>query len=196
MASLFTKLNKDASAAGIQKNTKKAKQWFSKRIKELGSVSRAKILKDDALSKVNRPLIGQMYQYVYDPKHKKTLPYYDKFPLTIFIEPAPKGFYGLNLHYLSPGVRAEFLDALMDKAPANIRDTSKLKITYEMLKGTQKYDVFKPCFKHYLMDHIKSNIVRIPMPDWEIAIFLPTEEFKGVKAQSVWRYSRKEYRGK
>jgi hypothetical protein len=31
------------------------------------------------------------------------------------------------------------------------------------------------------------------MTEWEIAIFLPTEEFKKVKAESVWRYSRKQY---
>ena len=40
---------------------------------------------------------------------------------------------------------------------------------------------------------IKTNLVRVPMTDWEIAIFLPTEQFKNVKAQSVWRYSRKQY---
>jgi len=31
------------------------------------------------------------------------------------------------------------------------------------------------------------------MTEWPIAIFLPTEQFKGVKAESVWRYSRKQY---
>ena len=43
------------------------------------------------------------------------------------------------------------------------------------------------------MDHVESQIVRVPMTEWEIAIFLPTEEFKKQKAQSVWRYSRKAY---
>ena len=43
------------------------------------------------------------------------------------------------------------------------------------------------------MNHVKSNIRRVPMTDWEIAIFLPTEQFAKVKAESVWRYSRKEY---
>ena len=32
--------------------------------------------------------------------------------VTSMIEPAPGGFYGLNLHYLAPGVRARFLDEL------------------------------------------------------------------------------------
>lgn len=196
MSSLFTKLNKGAGKAGIQKNTKQAQTWFKKQIKNLGSVTPSKILKDDGLSKASTPISGQMYHYVYDPKHKDTLPHYDRFPLTIFIEPAKGGFYGLNLHYLAPGVRARFLDELMDTAPKRITDTSRLKISYDLLKGVQKYKEFQPCFKHYLTSHIKSNIVRVPMTEWDIAIFLPTEQFEGAKAQSVWRYSRKKYTGK
>jgi hypothetical protein len=193
MSSLFTKLNNLAGKAGIQKNTKKAQTWFKQQISDLGKVRPRKVLKDDALDKVATPVAGQMYHYVYDPKHKDTLPHYDRFPLTIFIEPAKGGFYGLNLHYLSPGVRARFLDSLMETAPKNITDTSKLQLSYEVLKGVQKYKEFKPCFKHYLTSHIKSNIVRVPMTEWEIAIFLPTEQFKGAKASSVWRSSSRNY---
>ena len=194
--SLYDQLNKKATKAGIEKNTKQARSWFQNQIKQLGGVTPKRVLKDKALDKTKSPISGQMYQYVYDPKHKKTLPYYDKFPLAIFVEPAKDGFYGLNLHYLSPFVRARFLDALMESAPKNLKDDSKIKISYDMLKSVQKYKEFKPCFKHYLTNHIKSNIVRVPMEDWEIAIFLPTEQFEGVKAQSVWRYARKDYSGK
>jgi hypothetical protein len=110
------------------------------------------------------------------------------------VEPAKGGFYGLNLHYLSPGVRARFLDAMMDLAPKAMNDTTRLqKLRYATIVGAKKYKEFAPCFKHYLMDHVKSEIVRVPMADWPIAIFLPTEQFKGVKSESVWRYSRKQY---
>ena len=51
--------------------------------------------------------------YFYDPKHKETLPYYDRFPLIIMVGPAPRGFIGLNLHYLPLATRAKFLDALL-----------------------------------------------------------------------------------
>ena len=132
--------------------------------------------------------------YFYDPKHKATLPYYDRFPLTIMVEPAEGGFYGLNLHYLSPAVRARFLDELMKLGPKNMNDTTRLqRMRYKTLKGVTKYKEFKPCFKHYLMNHVESRMVRVPMTEWSIAIFLPTEQFKNVKAQSVWRYSRKQY---
>ena len=143
----------------------------------------------------SREIAGNMYMYFYDPKHKATLPYYDRFPLTIMVEPAPGGFYGLNLHYLAPGVRAKFLDELMKTAPKTITDKSRLKLRYDLLQSTKKFKEFEPCFKHYLMNQVKGRLVRVPMTEWEIAIFLPVEQFKKVKKESVWRYSRKQYTG-
>ena len=43
------------------------------------------------------------------------------------------------------------------------------------------------------MPHVKINLVSVPMTVWEIAIFLPTEQFKKVSKETVWRYSRKTY---
>jgi len=193
MASLFDTLQAGAQRAGVSPRTKESKNWFRKKVNELGDVKPQKLLKDDALDPTSREIAGNMYMYFYDPKHKKTLPYYDRFPLTIMIEPAPGGFYGLNLHYLAPGVRAKFLDALMKTAPKTITDKSRLKLRYDLLQSTKKYKEFKPCFKHYLSSQIKGKPVRVPMTEWEIAIFLPTEQFKKVKKESVWRYSRKQY---
>ena len=194
MASLFDTLQAQAFRAGVSPRTKESQQWFQRNVKKLGDVNRQALLRDDALSATNKPKVGDMMMYFYDPKHKQTLPYYDRFPLSIMVEPAPGGFYGLNLHYLSPGVRARFLDELMKLAPKTMNDTTRLqRMRYNTLKGVAKYKEFKPCFKHYLMDHVESKIVRVPMTEWQIAIFLPTEQFKNVKAQSVWRYSRKQY---
>ena len=110
MASLFDTISAQAFRAGITTRTDQSKKWFQKKVRELGTVSREKVLKDDALDKVGRTLAGNMYMYFYDPKFKETLPYYDRFPLTIMLEPAKGGFYGLNLHYLNYKPRALFLD--------------------------------------------------------------------------------------
>jgi hypothetical protein len=196
MASLFDTLQAQAFRAGITPRTKQAQNWFRKKVKDLGDVNRRSLLKDSALQKTSQNIAGSMYMYFYDPKHKATLPYYDRFPLVIMVEPAEGGFYGLNLHYLPPGVRARFLDALMQTAPKNITDTSRLKLRYDLLKGVRKFKEFEPCFKRYLSSQIKSQMVKVPMTEWDIAIFLPTEQFAKVKAESVWRYSRKQYSGK
>ena len=195
MASLFDTLEVQAFRAGIPARTDKSRRWFQRKIKELGKVQQRKVLKDDALHKVNKPLIGDMVMYFYDPKLKAELPYYDRFPLTIMVQPAKGGFHGLNLHYLSPTVRALFLDELMKLGPSKISETTRItKLKYKLLNGVAKYKEFKPCFKHYLMNHVDSQITRVGMPEWEIAVFLPTQEFKKKSAQAVWAESRKIYK--
>ena len=192
MASLFDTLQAGAQRAGVTARTKKSREWFQKKVKELGSVNRKALLRDDALEPTNREIVGSMYMYFYDPKTKETLPYYDRFPLIIMVEQAKGGFYGLNLHYLRPDIRAEFLDKLMALAPKKATDKSRItKMKYDLLKGVQKYKEFKPCFKHYLTGHIKSKMARVPMTDWEIAIFLPTEQFTKANKTKVWAESIK-----
>ena len=195
MASLFDTLEVQAFRAGIPARTDKSRRWFQRKIKELGKVQQRKVLKDDALHKVNKPLIGDMVMYFYDPKLKAELPYYDRFPLTIMVQPAKGGFHGLNLHYLSPTVRALFLDELMKLGPSKISETTRItKLKYNLLNGVKRYKEFKPCFKHYLMNHVDSQITRVGMPEWEIAVFLPTQMFKKKSDKAVWAESRKIYK--
>ena len=195
MASLFDTLQANAFRAGIRTRTKESQAWFKRNVTNL-QVSPTSILKDKALDKTSQNIRGSMYMYFYDPKHKETLPYYDRFPLTIMVDGAPGGFYGLNLHYLSPAVRARFLDELMKLGPKNMNDTTRLqRMRYKTLKGVTKYKEFKPCFKHYLMNHVESRMVRVPMTEWSIAIFLPTEQFKKKGKSAVWADSNKIIRG-
>jgi len=192
MASLFDKLQAQAFRAGVTARTKQSQKWFQNKLKDLQVPSRKSLLKDTALDQTTRNIRGNMYMYFYDPKYKETLPYYDRFPLTIMVDGAPGGFYGLNLHYLNYGVRARFLDDLMGLAPKNIKDTSRLvKLRYDLLQSVRKYKEFKPCFKHYLGEHVVSNFARVPMTEWEIAIFLPVEQFKKKSKASIWNESLK-----
>src|SRR6056300_1404176 len=137
MASLFDTLQANAFRAGIQGRTKASQEWFKKNVTNL-QVSRESLLKDSALDRTSQNIRGNMYMYFYDPKHKETLPYYDRFPLTIMIDGAPGGFYGLNLHYLNYNTRARFLDELMSLAPNNVKDTTRLvKLRYDLLQSVR-----------------------------------------------------------
>ena len=191
MASLFDTLQAQAFRAGVTARTNASKKWFQANVKKLGQVNRTSLLKDDALEPSSRNIAGNMYMYFYDPKWKDQLPYYDRFPLTITVEPAPGGFYGLNLHYLKPTIRAAFLDELMKTAPQKITDKSRIRARYKLLASSKKYKEFKPCFKHYLTEHIKSKLVRVPMSEWEVAIFLPTEQFVKKGKAAIWADSNK-----
>jgi len=190
MASLFDTLQANAFRAGITARTKESQKWFQSNIENMQTPSRRELLKDKALEPTDRMLFGNMFMYFYDPKHKETLPYYDRFPLTIMLEPTKTGFQGLNLHYLRPDIRAQFLDELMGLGPKNVTDKSRLtKLRYDLISSTKKYKEFKPCFKSYLNEHVKSRIVRVPMTEWEIAIFLPTEQFKKAGKGKIWKES-------
>ena len=190
--SLFHKLEIEAYRKGLRARSVEARRWFRGKTKELGGTNRRALLKDPALKKQGRPEAGDMYMYFYDPKHRKTLPYYDAFPLAIMVEPTKDGFYGLNLHYLSPMLRAKFLDKLMDTANnQRFDDNTKLGVSYQILKSVAKYKEFQPCFKRYLTKGIEGNVVKVEPPEWDIAIFLPTEQFRGKNKTHVWGASKR-----
>ncbi len=194
--SIFDKLSAAAFRAGIKTRTPESEEWFTDKVRELAMPSRTKLLKDPALSNRAKVLVGDMVMYFYDPKTKETLPYYDKFPLTIVVGPAPGGFYGLNLHYINPVARARLLTELFKLAPKTLKPDSRLmKMTYDLLQGVKKYKEFEPCFKRYLMSNVQSDMSRVPMTDWETAIYLPVQQFKKKNSKRVWADSRKVYQG-
>jgi hypothetical protein len=184
-SNIFKSLELEALKAGITPRTKESQAWFRKQASKLGSINKTKLLNDKRLTKESDTVVGTMQMFFYNPKHKKTLPFYDKFPLTIIVGPAKDGFYGLNLHYLPPVLRAKLLDALLGITNNNkFNDTTKFKLSYDMLRtvGAMKY--YKPCLKHYLNDHVSSHFARVSAPDFEIAVFLPTASWSIVLISS------------
>jgi hypothetical protein len=195
MGSLFQKLEAEAYRKGLSARTSESRAWFRKRIKAMGNINQNTLLKDDYLVTKSRPTPGRMFMFAYDPKHKETLPYYDTFPLILMVGPAENGFYGLNLHYLPPLIRAKLLDKLMETANnQRFDETTKLKINYNLLSSVAKFREFEPCFKYYLTEHVQSKIVMVQPPEWDIAIFLPTEQFQKKGNNYVWRESKRIYR--
>jgi len=184
--SLFKQLEFEAFRAGITPRTKESINWFRNKARQMfrGRTirNRQEIMQDDLIDLRNRPItrtrgpVGNMYMYFYDPKHKETLKYYDGFPLIIMLGPAPNGFYGLNLHYLPPVVRAKALDAILGQG-----DTKK--------KVPAKY--LAPARKHYLFKHVRSRFALVEEPEWEIATFLPMADWNKASASAVYKDSRK-----
>lgn len=171
-------------------------KWFRNNIrKSTRSVSAERLFKEEKDSLVNSWTnvgIGKMYFATYDPKHKKTLPYYDTFPLIIPIDRYKDGILGLNLHYLPPILRAKLLDALYDNVTnPKIEERRKMKINYGILSAASKYSAFQPCVKRYLGKHFRSRFIQIHPDNWTPAVFLPVENFQKASKQTVWGDSRK-----
>ena len=194
MAGLFQKLEFEAFRKGITPRSKESRAWFMNKAKNL-NVSRSKLMKEDPIEFRSRPAVGRMYMYFYDPKTKDTLPYYDRFPLIIMVGPAPRGFMGLNLHYLPLDVRAKFLDALLGTINNERYDEStRFRLSYDMLKRASRLRAFRPCLKRYLSSHVRSRLALVPAPEWEIATFLPTADFEKASSSEVYKDSRRKMR--
>jgi len=178
----------------IEPMTSRSRTWFLGMLKggELED-DWSKLRKDRSATLRPNPAIGKMYTFSYVAKHKKTLPYYDRYPLIILAD-FPEdgdGFYGLNLHYLRPRARAILLSKLYDNYSMgpSLDESTRLGISYSILKSASQVAEFKPTFKRYLTKHVKSSIVEIPGNHWETAVFLPTQRFVGASSEAVWRKS-------
>ena len=194
MSNLFQKLEIEAFRAGINPRTDESREWFRKRLQRMRSVNRLDLQKETETS--NSPVIGSMSMFFYDPKYKDTLPFYDRFPLAVIVGPAPGGFYGLNLHYLPPILRAKMLDGLMDITNNKAYDeTTKFRMSNGILTRLSKLKYYKPCYKHYLRKHMKSRFSIVSAPEWEIATFLPTQDFAKANTSSVYAASRRSING-
>ena len=192
MSNIFQNMQIAAFRAGIQPRTKESQDWFRRKANQMRRVNRSSIVKEEPIQQTGRFAPGNMYMFTYDPKTKDKLPYYDTFPLIVAVEKAPGGFYGLNLHYLPPILRAKLLDALMDNLTnKKFDDSTRFKINYRMLKAASKYKHFAPCFKHYLTEHVRSRFAEVQSPEWEIATFLPMANFQKSGKRAVYADSRK-----
>jgi hypothetical protein len=193
MAILFDEiLTKGVRAGQIPARTAKARDWYRKSASDYKRINDGKLLKGDADRLTARPLVGQMYMYYYDAKGKSTLPYFDRFPLVFPFKKVKGGFYGLNMHYLPLPLRAKLMDALYDTA-SNTRfdESTRLKISYQMLESAAKYKEFQPCIKRYLTTQVRSKFMYIYPSEWDVALFLPLERFQGASKTQVWSDSKR-----
>lgn len=97
VAYVFDRIIAQGARAGqIPARTQQARDWF--RDKASGTRTTTGRLISSSDNVVAKPEVGGMFLFGYDPKHKKTLPYYDRFPLVIPVDEAEGGFVGLNMH--------------------------------------------------------------------------------------------------
>lgn len=190
---------RNASPSEARKQEEISKLWLkaktsvivsgkSKDISKIPNIIPAKYVTSDFF-------IGQMFFYSYDALTKEKLPYWDMFPLTIVIDSWTSssnglGFLGLNLHYLPKDVRAAFLQSLTPTMSYDSsKNTMKVKLRYENLKGIEKYKAFQPCLKKYLVKQVTTKMLPIEPHEWWQVINLPLQRFQKKSSQFVWNQS-------
>jgi len=166
--SIFDEISK------LRKSGKEPYQWYRNRIKELGTPSQAQLIRDGKIT--GRVNFGALNMFIYDPKLKNKLPYYDTFPLVLPIERYRDGFLGINFHYLPYALRARLLSRLDPNA------------NYSALKNVK---LVKPTLKRYLNSNVRSRFRKLEEEDFMTAIMLPVQRFRKSSASKVWSDSRK-----
>ena len=163
----FRSRTKERTRDSVVKNQQKSNEWFSK------------IIKQNVYGyKPNKLTIGKIYTYIYDAKHKATLPYWDVYPLIIYLGESIKHrglMLGLNLHYIPPKARQEFLEELLKYASTDrITNKTALKINWGMVKSMKGADLM---VKSYIPNRIKGGMIEVKPHDWSNVVYLPTQKF-------------------
>ena len=160
--------------------------WYKEKIKEFGKPNAQNLIRDGKRN--NKPFYGRLNMFFYDPKFKKTLPYYDAFPLVLPLEIYSDGFLGINLHYLPIPLRIKLLDKLVDYSNnTKFDESTKLMVDYKKLK---RINLIKPTIHKYLAGQTKSQFRRIDADEFTIATLLPVQRFKKASDREVWKESR------
>jgi len=193
MASLLDTLTKAVSGGEVKDRAKRSAKWFQDKLKGLKGEARNRFSSTNpdkfyrespnkiAPTGLKRTAgFGDLYCYHYDPKYKKTLPYYDAFPLIMLIGSDKETFLGCNFHYLNPRFRAILLDKLNAKVGKGI----------PKWKSLSKIKEIAPTIKRYRFDHIDKKVIQIKEDEKEIAIFLPLERFRKSSKSAVWSDSK------
>ena len=170
------------AAGGRPKST----QWYRDKIKEFGKPGAMDLIRDGKRN--NRPFFGRLNMFIYDPKFKRTLPYYDTFPLVLPLERYSDGFLGINFHYLPIPLRIRLLDRLVDFSnDTDFDEQTRLIVKYQTVKRIR---LVKPTIHKYLAGQVKSQFRRIDADEFMIATLLPVQRFKKASANEVWKDSR------
>jgi len=149
----------------------KSYDWYKKQVQSMTTPGARSLINQGKATL--RPKYGIMNLFGYDPKHKETLPQYDKFPLIFPLEPAKGGFIGLNFHYLPPLARVSFLRSLANTT-TDKRFDKRTRYNIKWRNNT----FMKTTAKHYLFNHVRTSFLNIPADEMAIAIFLPVARFK------------------
>lgn len=194
--SILSTLSDQKLEAQYETMSRESLNWLLKKIRNINNPmaeSRPLVREKHRFTKPtdrNKFLMGGLYYFYYDPVTKDDMPYYDRFPLVMPLKRESDGFIGLNLHYLPLRYRIQFMRKLLPFAIYDEHDEIKrIRVTYPMLEASSRYKEFKPCIKKYLYSRIRSKIIKVEPQEWDIALYLPIQQFRKEKAQTVWNES-------
>ena len=182
MASVFDTIKGNAG------DQRKSATWYRSQVNRIASNANARQLFRQGKLQA-RPSIGRLNLFGYNPKLRKTLPYYDIFPLVLPLEPISGGFMGMNFHYLPPLLRFRLLERMQATATdSNFDKNTKFDVSYDDVKRIR---LVKPTIKKYLYAYVQTGFLRINADEAPVAVYLPVQRFKKASDSVVYSNSRR-----
>lgn len=181
---------------GLNLDDDRATKWLSTNLSKIKTGMKQSTFIDSSKTVVRKDIHpGRMFFFGYSPKTKEELHFWDEFPVVVVLHPQKGGFLGLNLHYLRPNRRADFLNKLLKyvddpKYIAKNNQAASLRVTYGLLKYASGLKDFRPCIKRYYYSHVTTKVSFIPPDEWKTVPFFPLDRFKGASRADVWRLAR------
>lgn len=186
------------SALTVADLHRKSADWFAAKAREFGNVKAVReetLMRGDQNHRGSTVEPGSLYMYIYEAKHAKKLPYWDRFPLVFPFQTTPDGFIGLNLHYLPYTQRAQLLQKLLTVTTGStLSDDTRLRLRWQTIASFAQYAPAQVCVKRYLFSQLRSPFKKIAPQDWVSALFLPMERFQSASSSQVWADSIKKLR--
>ena len=143
------------SVVKAAKGRPKSTDWYRDKIREFGTPKTLDLIRDG--KQAARPFFGRLNMFIYDPKLKKKLPYYDTFPLVLPLENYSDWFLGINFHYLPIPLRVRLLVRVVDFSNnTKFDESTRLNVSYNNLKSIR---LIKPTRKRYLLVKLSQSFV-------------------------------------
>jgi hypothetical protein len=185
----------DRNQYNLRDAAKKSAEWLAKEAKLLGQqgYTSRRMLNGVHGDYAQYPEIGKMYMFMYDAKHKATLPYWDKFPLVFPFRQLDDGFIGVNLHYLPYPARIAMLDKLVGIRLKSTSRHHKIQLSWDLIQGVVSYRPLAGCVHRYLFNHLRSGLRVIDSGDWATASLLPIQQFVGASMTHVHKENKRKH---
>lgn len=176
-------LSKDAGSKSRAATA--ARQWYDKGAK---SVRESAVAKTSAQFKT-----GMIYVFRYEkPKHIETLPWWDKNPVVLALDPTDNGNdLGINLNLLPPDIKEDLLDMVYERMRAMIKAQTKgpaadnaiiqrgIRLEYKGAKKFLKQYGFDFAIRQYI-PQLKSNQKVVSYENWAKIALCDFLELEGI----------------
>lgn len=187
----------EMSSRGVEQELKlqqtpkeiKADEWYKMVLGKIKSELPPKAKSVRNYKKTRTVLLGRIYAFEYEPKHKRILKYFDENPLVLTFDfkkgQVSQGFLGINFHYVPKRHRKYVLDFFMKNNIDQVMNTGKIDIDYTKIKHNIKYPYLKYCIRMYLINHVKGNLYMVPPEEYIWVLNLHSPRFVGMSEQQI-----------